>query len=205
MGKHRYNAIFCTLALLFLAGCGDHGVQGHGAKAIAEPSAVIPYDPLPSRSTSPIEAGIWSVVRIVDGDTLIVGDGEDRSKQYRIRLIGADAPELARGSTPAEPYANEATELVRGLISQAGGKVRLSFDGEQIDRYNRVLAMVYVQTSAGEVWLNELLIREGLAHARLDYRYSHGSKLAFAIAEVEARKQRRNLWSFGIDGIGGKQ
>jgi len=54
--------------------------------------------------------------------------------------------------------------------------------------------MVWLQLSDGEVLLNELLIREGLAHARLDYRYSHEKKLIFAVAEVEARKHRRNLW-----------
>jgi endonuclease YncB( thermonuclease family) len=58
--------------------------------------------------------------------------------------------------------------------------------------------MVWLQLPNGqEVWLNELLIREGLAHARLDYRYSHGAKLAFAVAEVEARRNKRNLWGNG--------
>ena len=55
--------------------------------------------------------------------------------------------------------------------------------------------MVWLQLPNGqEVWLNELLIREGLAHARLNYRYSHGAKLSFAVAEVEARQNNRNLW-----------
>jgi len=55
--------------------------------------------------------------------------------------------------------------------------------------------MVYLPMPDGrEVWLNELLIREGLAHARLEYRYSQGSKLHFALAEVEARRNKRNLW-----------
>ena len=35
---------------------------------------------------------------------------------------------------------------------------------------------------------------EGLAHARLDYLYSHGAKLSFAVAEVEARRYKKNLW-----------
>ena len=81
------------------------------------------------------------------------------------------------------------------MIADADHKVCLAFDGEQLDRYDRTLAMVYLTMPDGrEVWLNELLIREGLAHARLDYRYSHGAKLAFAVAEVEARRYKRNLW-----------
>jgi len=191
----RSYAIVTTLVALFFIGQVYHSTLDRIDETPDQPT-FLSFDPLPSRSTSPIEAGIWSVVRIVDADTLIVGDNDDRTKQYRVRLIGADTPEIARGNTPAEPYANEATELVRGLISKAGNKVRLSFDGEQLDRYNRTLAMVWLKMPDGtEVWLNELLIREGLAHARLEYRYSQGSKLAFALAEVEARRNKKNLWN----------
>ena len=64
-----------------------------------------------------------------------------------------------------------------------------------MNQYRRTRAMVYMAMPDGsEVWLNEVLIREGLAHARLDYRYSHGAKLAFALVEIEAQKHRRNLW-----------
>ena len=134
---------------------------------------------------------------MVDGDTLIVGDGGDG--QYQVRLIGADTPEVVKANTPVEPFGLEASEFVKQKIADAGGRVRLSFDGDRTDRYGRTLAMVWLQMPNGkEVWLNELLIREGLAHARLQYRYSHGAKLSFAVAEVEARKQRRNLWKDAV-------
>ena len=139
---------------------------------------------------------------MVDGDTIIVGDGAD---QYRIRLIGADTPEVVRPNTPVEPFGQEASDFTKRMIADAESKVRLAFDGEQLDRYNRTLAMVYLKIDGQEVWLNELLIREGLAHARLGYRYSHGAKLAFAVAEVEARRDKRNMWSVDIEGIDGKQ
>jgi len=81
------------------------------------------------------------------------------------------------------------------MIAKTDHRIRILFDGEQLDRFGRTLAMVWLQLPNGqEVWLNELLIREGLAHARLDYRYSHGAKLAFAGTELEARKNRKNLW-----------
>jgi len=201
MAKQRWNMIVGTLALLFLVGCVDHcvqGQQGHGADIVAEQWAVIPHNPLPSNSTSPIEAGIYDLVRVVDADTLIIGDSNDRTKQYRIRLIGIDAPELARGNTPAEPYANEATEFVKEMIERADNKVRIAFDGEQLDQYRRTRAMVYLTMPDGsEVWLNRLLVERGLAHARLDFRFSHSAKLHFALAELESRKHRRNMWKDG--------
>jgi len=190
----RCYVVFSTLVILFLIGYTGQE-QVHVAETFVEQSAVIPHDPLPSRSTSPIEEGIYDLVRVVDADTLIVGDSTNREQQHRIRLIGIDAPELARGSTPAEPFANEAAEYVKDMISKAGNKVRLSFDGEQLDQYRRTRAMIYLTMPDGqEICLNELLIREGLAHARLDFRYSHEAKLLFSLAEVEARRDKRNLW-----------
>jgi micrococcal nuclease len=200
----RCYAVLITLVVLFLIGYVNQGKQRQVVETAEQPAA-IPYNPLPSRSTSPVEEGMWNLVRVIDGDTLIVGDSTDREKQYRIRLIGIDTPELARGNTPVEPFAIEATEFVKQKIEAAGNKVRIAFDGEQLDQYRRTRAMVWLQMPDGEVWLNELLIREGLAHARLDFRYSHGAKLSFALAEVEARLNMRNLWSVCIEGIDREQ
>ena len=199
----RCYSVLLALTVLCLTGCINHETPVQVAETLEQP-AIIPYDPLPSRSTSPIEEGIYDLVRVVDGDTLVVGDSTDREQQHRVRLIGIDTPELARGSTPAEPFANEATDFVKTIIAKAGNRVRIDFDGEQLDQYRRTRAMVYLTMPDGqEIWLNELLIREGLAHARLDFRYSHEAKLLFALAEVEARKHRRNLWSDGLDGNDG--
>jgi len=127
--------------------------------------------PLPSRSKSPIDAGTHEVVRVIDGDTIIVGDKDVRSKQHRVRFIGADTPETVAPGRKVEPFGLEATEFTKRKIAEAGNKVRIAFDGEEIDRYDRTLAMIYLKMPDGkEVWLNELLIREGLAHARLHYR-----------------------------------
>ena len=193
----RCYVVLIAFALLFMVGCSGHETPRQGVET-TEQSAVIPYDPLPSNTKSPIEEGLWQVVSVVDGDTLIIGDSADSAKQYRVRLIGSDTPEIRRPNTPIEPFGQEASDFTKRKITDAGDRVRLSFDGDRVDRYGRTLAMVWLQLPDGnEVWLNELLIREGLAHARLDYRYSHGAKLAFAVAEVEARRNKRNLWGNG--------
>jgi len=191
----RCYIVLIALVLLFLVGCTNQGTHEHVIET-TEQSVVIPYDPLPSRSISPIDEGMWTVVRVVDGDTLIVGDNADH--QYRVRLIGADTPETVKPDTPVEAFGLAASKFTKQMVAEAGNRVRIAFDGEQLDRYNRTLAMVWLQLpNDQEVWLNELLIREGLARARLDYRYSHEAKLSFAVAEVEARKARKNLWKDG--------
>ena len=157
------------------------------------PGISSPYKPLPSKVRGPIEEGVWTVIRVVDGDTLIVGNTDG---QYQVRLIGADTPEVVRPNTPIEPFGPEASAFTKRKIAEARNQVRLSFDGDQVDRYGRNLAMVYLQMPNGqEVWLNELLIREGLARAQTQYRYSRGAKNVFRQAETEAKNARRNLWS----------
>ena len=130
----------------------------------------------------------WGDVRVercVDGDTIIV------EGKIRVRLIGADTPETVKPNSPVEPFGPEASEFTRKAIENAGNRVRLEPDGDQVDRYKRQLAMVYVDG----VLLNEELIREGLAVARLQYRYSQEMKTRFQAAEEEAKNAKRGIWS----------
>jgi len=152
--------------------------------------------PLSSKTKAPITEGLWSVLRVVDGDTLIIGDANDKAKRYNVRLIGADTPEVVKPNTPVEPFGPEASEFTKQKIAEAKNVVRIAFDGDQTDKYDRVLAMVYLQLPNGqEVWLNELLICEGLARAQTQYRYSKGAKDAFQRAETEAKRAKKNIWS----------
>ena len=156
--------------------------------------------PLASKVKGPLTEGLWEVVRVVDGDTLIVSD--KAGKQYRVRLTGADTPEVVKPNTPPEPFGPEASEFTKQKIAEAKNTVRIAFDGDQVDKYDRSLAMVYLQMPDGkEIWLNELLIREGLARAQVQYRFSKGAKDAFQKAESEAKNAKRNLWSLPSSGV----
>ena len=158
------------------------------------PGISSPYKPLRSRISGPVVEGLWTVIKVVDGDTIDVSNSP--GSKYRIRLIGADTPEVVKPNTPVEPFGPEASAFTKRKIAEANDRVRLAFDGDEVDKYGRSLAMVYLQMPDGtEVWLNELLIREGLARAQLQYRYSKGAKTAFQQAEDEAKRARKNLWS----------
>ena len=133
-------------------------------------------------ASQPLESGTCRVDRVVDGDTLVVG-GE------KVRLIGANTPETVKRDWPIEPWGPEATAFTKDFV--AGGAVRLEFDGPRRDKYERLLAYVWV----GDRMLNEELIRAGLARAELQYRYSAAMKARFRRAEAEARAARRGIWS----------
>src|SRR5580765_3571088 len=76
------------------------------------------------------------VERAVDGDTLLLAD------HTRLRVLGADTPETKRPDWPVEPFGPEAHEFTRQHVEHRN--VRLEFDKERRDKYNRVLAYVYV-------------------------------------------------------------
>ena len=189
----RYSGLIALIVLLAL-GLVSPDLRDNVAEALNLSDVFTPDKPLPSKKKGPLTEGIGTVVRVVDGDTLIISDNAKR--EHRVRLIGANTPEVVKPNTPPEPFGQEASEFTKRKVAEANNVVRIAFDGDQVDKYDRSLAMVYLQMPNGqEVWLNELLIREGLAHAQVQYRYSKGAKDAFQKAENEAKKAKRNLWS----------
>ena len=196
--RSRRNIAAIVAVILVLLGLVNPDVRDSVAETLEPllPGISSPYKPLSSKVKGPIEEGIWTVVHVADGDTFDVDDGA--GNKYRVRLIGADTPETVKPNTPVQPFGPEASDFTKRKIAEAKNQVRLAFDGDQVDKYGRSLAMVYLQMPDDkEVWLNELLIREGLARAQLQYRFSKGAKNALRQAEEEAKSTKRNLWSLG--------
>ena len=191
LGKRSgLGAIIAAVALLLL-GAINPDLRDSVAEVL---SITNPNKPLFSKKQGPLTEGIWTVVNVVDGDTLDIADST--GNKYRVRLIGADTPEVVKPNTPVEPFGPEASDFTKRVIAMVNDRVRIAFDGDQVDKYGRNLAMVYLQLPDGrECWLNELLIREGLARAQTQYRFSKGAKVTFQQAEEEAKKNKRNLWS----------
>ena len=101
------------------------------------------------------------VVRVIDGDTIVLNDGE------RVRLIGIDAPEIG------EPGADEATQFVRERVE--GLTVWLEADGTDRDRFGRLHRYVWLQQPSNTLdenqirqhQLNALLLENGLARVMI--------------------------------------
>ena len=166
--RRRWQAFFLVVLLLALAALRQWGPELFRPETIA-----------PASRTS------W-VVRVVDGDTLVLA-----GLKPSVRLIGADTPETVKPNTPVEPFGPEARQFTEQFIAEANGEVRLQFDRDRVDRYERFLAYVW---SDGEM-LNEELIRAGLAEAALQYRYASTMKTRFRRAEEEAKAAGRGIWS----------
>ena len=135
-----------------------------------------------------LEEGIHEVRRVIDGDTFVLISGA------RVRLQGIDTPETVQENHPMEAWGPEASRFTKDFVEHAGRQVRLTFSTERKDRHDRFLAFAW----NGDVMLNEELVRAGLAHARLDYRYSGPMKRRLAQAEEDARGAGRGIWSESV-------
>ena len=138
----------------------------------------------PTGTTIP-DGAVRKVVRVVDGDTLIVEPKE------RVRLIGIDAPESVAPNTPVECMADEASLFLSHLLP-TGTEVRLDYDVERLDRYGRTLAYVWVDSTG--LFVNAELLRRGFAQPlTVPPNIAHADE--FADLAVRARHAERGLWS----------
>ncbi|MDY7108162.1 MAG: thermonuclease family protein [Planctomycetota bacterium] len=131
------------------------------------------------------------VVAVLDGDTIEVDlpDALHDRPTTRVRLCGIDCPEPARPRQPAEPWAEEATELTLDLTEDATITLWLEPHSTR-GVFGRVLAHVELPDGS---FLNEALLAAGLAVA--DDRWPHAKLTRYAQLENTARRQGRGIWS----------
>lgn len=131
---------------------------------------------------SKIEVYPAKVIRVYDGDTIKLDNGES------VRYIGIDTPETHHPYRPVEFLGKEASKVNKDLV--AGKKVYLEFDIEKRDRYGRLLAYVFLEDGT---FVNAELVRLGYAYTYTfppDVKYTE----LFRKLARQARKHKRGLW-----------
>lgn len=143
---------------------------------------------------SPLALEKADVIRVVDGDTIVVR--LENGTEERVRFIGVNTPE---STTRHEPYGKEASAFTE---SQLDGKaVYLEKDVSDRDRYDRLLRYVWLDPPTEE---NESEIRSKLFNAILllggyaqvatyppDVKYTDDYFVKF---QTEAREANKGLW-----------
>lgn len=130
---------------------------------------------------------VYTVTRVVDGDTFWVDDGSE--KGLKVRLIGVDAPETRNSGRKLKGYfGTESSDYLDALIG--GKKVRLVFDVARYDRYGRTLAYVYL---ADGTFVNAELVENGYATVMTTPpNVRHADE--FIQLAARARKRSKGLW-----------
>ena len=133
------------------------GSRQPGTTSPGRSGHAVPLTPRPSNKPSrePV-ARMYVVTRVVDGDTVELGNGET------VRLVGIDTPE------EGECGYDQATRRLEGLV--LGRRVTLGESDEDRDGYGRLLRYV----DRGRLDAGLRLLRAGLAIARYDSRDGYG-------------------------------
>ncbi|MYL35551.1 thermonuclease family protein [Pontibacillus yanchengensis] len=130
-----------------------------------------------------------TVTRVVDGDTIEVNvDGETED----VRMLLVDTPETKHPSKPVQPFGPEASEFAKEKLS--GKEITLEFDGPKRDKYDRLLAYVWVDDKN----FNKMLLEEGLARYAYVYDPPYTYSQEFMKAQNRAKDAEKGIWS--IDG-----
>ena len=161
-----------------------------GCEAAADSPSTDGVSPPPAdsgfRPTGPTETA--RVVRIVDGDTIIV---RLAGRDQRLRYIGMDTPETVKPGSPVEWMGPEASKANAALVE--GRTVVLEKDVSETDRFGRLLR--YVWLVDGDRWTLvdlELIVR-GFAQVETDppdVKYAD----RFVAAQRTAREAGLGLW-----------
>jgi micrococcal nuclease len=140
-----------------------------------------------SAAPAPFTRG--TVVRVIDGDTILVRGSGGRIED--VRLLGIDTPETVDPRKPVQCYGPEASAFAKHL--ETGRVVTLAYDRELHDRYGRFLAYVWL---AGKrpLFVNAVLVQRGYART---YPFPPNTAHAalFAGLERSAALAGRGLWS----------
>lgn len=138
-----------------------------------------------SESDALLHEGACEIVKVIDGQTLLVRQEEAatvgtegrKTVTRQVRLIGIETD---------DPHA---AEFVTSLTAEK--ECRLKFDKRRIDRQQHLLAYVY----AGDSLINERLVDEGLARV-MEYPGDSAS-IAKRLrgAESKAKAAKRGLWA----------
>ena len=160
------------------------------------PHTIPPLFPTPTNEQLPrsqevlpasASAELGTVVKVVDGDTIDITQGEAR---HKIRLIGINTPETVDPRKEVECFGKEASAKMKELL--LGQLVRITSDPTQADRdrYNRLLRYVYRDDG---LFVNQYLIQEGYAY---EYTYDkpYAFQQAFKKAQADAQRGEKGLW-----------
>lgn len=131
------------------------------------------------------------VVRVIDGDTIVVDRGRGGE---RLRYIGMDTPETVKPGSPVEWMGRESADANRALVE--GATVVLEKDVSETDQYGRLLRHVWLHGGATWRLVDLELVKDGYARVTTyppDVKYVD----LYLAAQVDAREHDRGLWGAG--------
>ena len=126
------------------------------------------------------------VIRVVDGDTIIVALNQ---KPETIRFIGINTPETVAPNRPVQCYGPEASARTKELLTNKIVRLEQDHSQDNHDQYKRLLRYVFLE----EDNINRLLVREGYAK-EYTYKIPYQYQKEFRAEQKTAKKNKVGLW-----------
>ncbi len=139
---------------------------------------------------------VWeaTIIRVIDGDTVIV---DFYGREESVRMIGVDAPEsVSKDETENTIYGEYASQYTKNHL-QEGMVVYLTFDVEKYDRYDRLLAYIWIGKDLNDInnLYQKKMVEDGYAVA---IRYEPNVRYHSFLEECmdEAAAKECGLWGY---------
>lgn len=132
----------------------------------------------------------YEVVRIIDGDTIVVNYN---NKKEKVRLVGLDTTESKDPRKKAQCFSREASSKIKELVSNK--QVRLEQGQMSSNRgyFGRLLRYVYLPDGT---LVNAWMIRQGYGYAYIKYPFSKMEE--FTRYQRQAKENKLGLWAEGV-------
>ena len=191
----RYNrkqiilTILILLVVLFFSGKDE----------FYEIFSSLSYEETPQTvSTTELEA--VSLVRVVDGDTIVISkDG----KEEKVRFLEVNTPESVHSDeSKNNAYGDMASDYTKNKLSDVS-TIYLEYDKEKYDRYGRTLAYIWLKedvdpSSPEDIkahCLNAQLLMDGMAECVI-YAPNDKNETLFRELEQTAINESTGLWQY---------
>jgi|GEM_PF-1235865 len=182
VGKVYISVLLCAIAV---SGCSKlHGtIPGMSNSEFPRnaPPGSIPVDTFAPMADSEQ----WQVIRVSDGDTIVVRQMDGQEK--KLRFCGIDAPEKS------QPLGKESKANLQKLVDEVDGTVMIT--PIESDRYGRTVAEIFSSKNGIEKSLNSEQLSSGNAYLYKQYAGKCPNKLSFESAEAIAQSGHLGVWS----------
>ena len=136
--------------------------------------------------SSLLSAGQHRVIRVVDGDTIVVNY---KGKYEKVRLLCVNTPESVHPDKKQNiPIGKVSSDYTKKRLT--GKYVNFEFEGPFRGRYGRLLAYVIINGDN----FNQELIRQGLSPYYTKYGLSRKYDQEFRESEKYARNHKLHIW-----------
>lgn len=192
----RILTFLLCVALIVGVGLACRGL--HEAEPVESTTVTATVSQQTSQNSAQTEKA--TVVRVVDGDTLVTSNAS--GQEQKIRLIGVNTPESVSSDESKNcEEGKEASAYTKSVLTP-GKTVYLEYDAGRTDKYGRTLAYVWLDNSTNTTSLYELsnhmfnamLLATGYANT-MEIEPNVKYALSFGLIKQQAENNQVGFWS----------